>query len=171
MIITGIGHSVNLLPGSFYVREDMRRIKHLCQILNGLKPSLIRTDASLGFGHNLLEAAISLDIPYELYVPPALPDSRPANHWSNLRECFIDSLKDQATSIVEAPTLNKDATPRDVREAIHKQNETMVCGADLLVTLWNIKNRLWSRTGDAIEHAKSLGIPWVNLWDTLYAVI
>lgn len=150
-VIAGTGHRPNRYRKGWkgYNVSQPIIIQLIKEVLSIHNPSLIISGGCLGFDMALAQAALDLDIPYDLYIPYLNYGSTWADH--NKRKLSIYKTRCRRLKYIHADNLS---TPKTISKVLYKRDCIMVDNADLVIAFFN--GDYDSGTGNTIRYANEL---------------
>jgi uncharacterized phage-like protein YoqJ len=149
MIIAGTGYHV-----IFKNTKNSGRLFDLAvAALNKYKPELVISGFAPGWDRILAEAALKLEIPFQVAVPFKGFESP----WPDQVQMYYYEMLDLAAGVeyVSPPGYDK--------EKYWARDKWMIDHADMILTLWTGKSEKLSNT---LDYAQQVGKPVVNLWSS-----
>lgn len=150
MIICGTGHRPTKL-GGYGTEASVRLIKVAKAELLRLKPARVISGMALGWDTALAQAAVTLNIPFNAYIPFKGQESM----WPCKSRNEYRDLLDMASEYIIVSEGGYDAEKMQVR------NEAMVDACDLVLALWDGTS---GGTANCVHYAKKAGKPIENCY-------
>lgn len=144
------GHRPDKLGG--YGREAWNRLVEVAKgEIERLKPELVITGMALGWDQAIARACVSLEIPFDAYIPFA----GQATVWpQEAQDLYYALLRNARNKQVICPG-------KYAHWMMQARNVAMVDNCDQLLALWNGTK---GGTENCVKYANKMGIPVINCW-------
>lgn len=150
MILAGTGHRPSKL-GGYEAHASARVLTFAGEVLKHCKPSLVISGMAQGWDMSLAQAAVTLKIPFDAYIPFVGQELV----WPAATRLYYLALLEKARKVVIC------SPGGFTKAAMQVRNQRMVDDCDLLAALWNGSN---GGTANCIAYASFSGRPYINFW-------